>query len=158
MSKWFYFNAILLTIVIVQVITHFSFPALSLPVLFGFIGFLFFIFNWTRNAVFSTIRQHPDRLTKVKLARLSKKVMPFHRWTGTLALLFIGVHVTLIMNWYGFHWYSPKMVMGLLAFINLMAMVATGWIRWFKPTGSIRKIHLSLGFSLFIFITLHVLL
>ncbi|MFD1848502.1 hypothetical protein [Oceanobacillus bengalensis] len=158
MSKWFYFNFFLFILALWQVVTHYSFPCLSMPVLFGLIGFLFFLFNWTRNAVFSTIRNAPSRNMKMKLANLSKKVMPFHRWTGTCALLFILVHVSLIFQWYGFSFQNPKMIAGLLAFINLILMVATGWLRLVRPTGKLRKIHLRLGISLFLLIALHLLL
>lgn len=158
MSKWFYLNTALFLIVIIQVVTHFSFPTLSLPIIFGFIGFIFFLFNWTRNAVFSTIRNADNRKTKIKLANLSKKVMPFHRYTGTIALVFIMIHVFVIVRWYGFSFNNLKMIFGLLAFINLIFMVLTGWWRLVKPTGKLRRIHLRLGISLFFLITLHVLL
>lgn len=157
MSNWFYLNAILLSMVLFQIVTHFSFPTLSHPTLFGLIGFIFFLFNWTRNAVFSTIRNHPNRQMKIKLANLSKIIMPYHRWTGTLALVFIILHVFFIINWYGFSWQNMKMIFGLIALINLLCLVATGWWRLIKPTKSLRKVHLGLGLSLFIFVTLHVL-
>ncbi|MEK4801627.1 hypothetical protein MHI02_08810 [Oceanobacillus sp. FSL K6-0118] len=157
MSKWFYWNTALLVIVIVRVVTYFSFPKLTLPIIFGLIGFLFFLFNWTRNAVFSTIRNVDDRKTKIKLANLSKKVMPFHRYTGTIALVIIIIHVFFIGYWYGFSFTNIKMIFGLLALINLIFMVMTGWWRLMKPTGKLRRIHLRLGISLFFLITLHVL-
>ncbi|MBP2079866.1 ferric reductase-like transmembrane domain-containing protein [Oceanobacillus polygoni] len=158
MSKWFYFNIILLLLSIWQVVNHFSFPILSIPILFGFIGFLLFLFNWTRNAVFSTIRNTPDRKTKIKFVNISKKVMPFHRWTGTLALVFILLHAISIFYWYGFSFQNSKMVVGLLALLNLILMVITGWWRLIKPTGKLRRTHLRLGIALFFLIGLHLLL
>lgn len=158
MSKWFYFNIILFVVVIWQVASHFSFPQLIPTVLFGFIGFLFYLFNWTRNAVFSTIRNVPNRQTKIKLANMSKKIMPYHRWTGTSALVFIFIHVYFVIDRYSFTFQSPKMMVGLLALLNLMTLVTTGWLRLVRPTGKLRKIHLGLGMSLFLFIAFHVLL
>lgn len=84
--------------------------------------------------------------------------MPLHRWTGTAALLFIIIHVSLIVHWYGFLWQNPKMIFGFFAFINLILMVITGWWRLIRPTGRLRRVHLGLGISLFLLITLHVLL
>ncbi|RKQ37234.1 hypothetical protein [Oceanobacillus halophilus] len=158
MSKWFYLNLVILLLAIWKVVNHFSFPVLSITILFGFIGFLFFLFNWTRNAVFSTIRNNPDRKTKIKLANLSKKAMPFHRWTGTLALVFILLHAGFILHWYGLSFHNLKMVAGLVALVNLLLMVLTGWWRLFKPTGKLRRIHLLLGISLFFIIAIHLLL
>lgn len=158
MSKWFYFNVLLFIVVVWQVVTHFSFPQLISTVLFGFIGFLFYLFNWTRNAVFSTIRNVPNRQTKIKLANMSKKIMPYHRWTGTSALVFILIHVYLVFDRYGFSFQNAKMMIGLFALLNLIALVSTGWLRLVKPTGKLRKIHLGLGMALFFFIAFHVLL
>lgn len=158
MSKWFYMNLVLLLIAIWQVVKPFSFPIFSLPILFGLIGFLLFLFNWTRNAVFSTIRNVPERKTKIKLANLSKKVMPYHRWIGTAALVFILLHAAFVLHWYSFSFQNMKMLAGLLAFVNLILMVLTGWRRLVKPTGRMRQIHLRLGISLFFIISLHLLL
>ena len=158
MSKWFYFNIILLILSVWQVVNHFSFPALSIPILFGLIGFLLFLFNWTRNAVFSTIRNTPDRKMKIKFVNISKRVMPFHRWTGTLALVFIVLHAISILHLYGFSFHNSKMVAGLLALLNLILMVITGWWRLIKPTGKLRRTHLRLGIALFFLIAIHLLL
>ncbi|WP_085992604.1 hypothetical protein [Oceanobacillus senegalensis] len=158
MSKWFYANIFLLLLVLYQVMTHYTFSTLSLPVLFGLIGFLFYLFNWTRNAMFSSIRTTPDRKRKIKLANISKKVLPFHRWTGTSALIFIILHAVFIIKWYGFSYSITKMVVGLIACLNLFLLVGTGWLRLFKPTGKLRKIHLGLGLSLFFLISLHLIL
>jgi len=132
MSYWFYFNFILFCLLLWKVASHFSFPLLKIHIIFGAIGFLFFLYNWTRNAVFSTIRQAKDRQIKIKLANLSRKAMPYHRWTGTLALVFILLHGIAVWNTFGFTWQNGKMMFGLLALLNLIAMVATGWLRLVK--------------------------
>ncbi|WP_249869999.1 hypothetical protein [Oceanobacillus saliphilus] len=158
MSYWFFLNFILLILAIYKVVTHFSFPELHVHIILGFIGFMFFLFNWTRNAVFSTIRNIPDRRKKIMLATMSKKVMPFHRWTGMLALLFIFMHAWVIIYRYGFSVQNEKMLSGLLAMITLMLLVATGWMRLIKPTGRLRRLHLRLGMLLFLLLVLHIIL
>ncbi|MGM8215681.1 hypothetical protein ACLIA0_08890 [Bacillaceae bacterium W0354] len=158
MSYWFLFNLILLLFSFWKVVTHHSFLSLNISVIFGLLGFLLFLFNWTRHAVYSTIRQHPNRRVKIVFAQLSKKVMRFHRWIGSAALIVIIVHGTLIINKYGFYLQHLKMLSGLLALINLFILVTSGWIRFYKPSGLIRKLHLCFGLSLFLLISLHIYL
>lgn len=157
-NYWFYLNFILLSVAIFRVVTHYSFPSLTLPVLFGFIGFLFFLFNWTRNAFFATIRSVPDRKIKIKLANLSKKVMPYHRWTGTIALILVLFHAIFVIHSYDFSIYHGKMMIGLLALINLILLVSVGWIRLIRKDGKLRFLHLRLGYLQFILIALHLVL
>ncbi|WP_026905825.1 hypothetical protein [Paucisalibacillus globulus] len=158
MSKWFLFNFILLIILIWNVMGHFSFPNLQIHIWFGLMGALLFIYNWTRNAVFETIRNVPNRKTKVKLARLSKRVVTLHRWTGNIALVAILAHGSLVMYRYGFSISNYKMVVGVIALVTLAIQIATGWLRLYKPTIKLRYIHLYMGMTLFFLILLHIVL
>ncbi|SFE20972.1 hypothetical protein SAMN05216238_11022 [Lentibacillus persicus] len=153
MNKWFYFNLLLLAAGIWQITEHSRFPA---HVIFGAAGLLLFLFNWTRHAVFSTIRNTPNRQTKIKLANLSKKIVPYHRWIGTTTLIIILIHASLTINLFGFAWHNVKLLSGLIAGILLIAMVVSGWMRLFRSTGRKRMIHIWLGISLFIFISIHI--
>ncbi|WP_373894853.1 hypothetical protein ACUL41_16755 [Virgibacillus natechei] len=154
MNKWFYLNILILILAIHNVAGSSSF---GLHILFGLLGLFFILFNWTRHAVFSTIRSSPDRSTKINLANLSKKIMPFHRWIGTTSLLIIILHASFVIFHYGFYWKNFKMVSGLLTGIILIGMVATGWMRLIKPSGRLRRFHLRLGMLLFFFIVLHMI-
>ncbi|WP_042148819.1 hypothetical protein [Paucisalibacillus sp. EB02] len=158
MSKWFLFNFILLIILLWTVISHFSFPNLQTHIWFGLAGALLFLYNWTRNAVFETIRNVPNRKTKVRLARLSKRVVTVHRWTGNIALAAILVHGSLVVYQYGFTIYNNKMLVGVLAFVALVFQITTGWLRLYKPTIKLRYFHLYTGMILFFLIFLHIIL
>ncbi|GGB60563.1 hypothetical protein F3157_13700 [Virgibacillus dakarensis] len=158
MSKWFYFNLLLLIAAVWQVVKTFSFQGIQLHITIGFAGLLFFLFNWTRHAVYSTIRNTPERKTKIRLANLSKKIVPYHRWIGTTALIAIVIHAIFVINRYGLHLYWLKMTAGLVAGILLIGMVTTGWLRLFKPTVRKRKLHIYIGIILFFVIFAHVLL
>ncbi|UJL46700.1 hypothetical protein KFZ58_01710 [Virgibacillus sp. NKC19-16] len=154
MNKWFYLNILVL---IVAIWNGLNSSTLGVHILLGLLGLFLVLFNWTRHAVFSTIRSSRDRSTKIKLANLSKKIMPFHRWIGTASLLIIIMHASLVIFRYGFYWQNFKMVSGLLTGIILIGMVATGWMRLFKPSGRLRRFHLRLGILLFFFIVLHMI-
>ncbi|MGY0694218.1 DUF6529 family protein [Virgibacillus sp. FSP13] len=158
MNKWFYLNLLLFIAAIWQVIRINPLPGMQLHIFLGLLGLLFFLFNWTRHAVFSTIRNTPKRETKIKLANLSKRIVPYHRWTGTAALIIIIIHAILVIHRYGLQLGWSKMAVGSVAGILLIGMVTTGWLRLFRPSIRKRKLHLYLGMSLFLLIFVHLLL
>lgn len=156
MSFWFLLNAALLIWAIWNVTAGLSIHTEYIHILLGFTGFLFFIFNWTRNAVFSTIRNVESRDTKVKLAGMSKRIRPYHRWTGTAALVIIILHGIFIINLYSFDLTNMKILTGFLASVNLLILVLSGWYRLLIDSSlKIRKLHIRLGISMFIFVVLH---
>ncbi|MFS0672107.1 hypothetical protein [Ornithinibacillus sp. 179-J 7C1 HS] len=158
MSKWFFINFIFLIIVLWKVIGHNAFPFVQVHIWLGVMGALFILYNWTRNAVFETIRNVSSRKTKIRLARFSKKVVTIHRWTGNIAFIVILIHALIIIYHYGFSFQNKKMVVGLIALFTLAIQVFTGWLRLFKPTVRLRFIHLYIGMTLFLFVILHILL
>ena len=154
MNKWFYFNLALFLFAIWKVMTNNLHPS----ILFGFIGLLFILFNWTRHAVFSTLRSSIGRQRKIKYANLSKRVLPFHRWTGTTALLIITIHGILMIKRFGLQWTYIKVLSGLFTFLILTAVVLTGWLRLYWPSGRKRMLHLYLGLTMFFLIVIHLIL
>ncbi|MDY0396160.1 hypothetical protein ACFSMW_02630 [Virgibacillus halophilus] len=158
MSKWFYLNFGLFVIAVWKIIGHALHTTLTPSIWIGFMGLAFFLFNWTRHAVFSTIRSHPRRETKIRLARISKKVVPYHRYMGTTALLLVVIHAVSMFYRYGFVSRWPKMWMGLIAAIILLFMVLSGWLRLFWPSVKKRYLHIYLGMLLFFLIFIHIIL
>jgi|SRR5699024_2449315 len=156
MSVWFVFNALLLIWAVWNVSQGLSIHTTYVHILLGFAGFLFFIFNWTRNAVFSTIRNVESRATKVRLARISKRIVPYHRWTGTTALVIILLHGVSVINLYSFDLSNMNILTGMLAALNLLILVLSGWYRLlFDSSLKIRRLHIGLGISMFCFTVLH---
>ncbi|MBO1001608.1 hypothetical protein [Pseudogracilibacillus auburnensis] len=153
MSKWFFINLA----VFIFALWKMSTDHLGVHILFGGFGLLFVLYNWTRHAVFSTIRSNISRKRKIKYAKLSKKVLPIHKWTGTTALILILFHIFFVIHYFGFQVTNVKMVSGLLAVITLSLVVITGWMRFIKTTYKRRMIHLTLGFCLFTFVLLHLI-
>ncbi|TQS74167.1 hypothetical protein DX933_12635 [Ornithinibacillus gellani] len=156
MNKWFYFNFILLFLAIWKVAGRN--PATDMQVYIGLAGLCFFLFNWTRHAVFSTIRTAANRQTKIKLANISKKILPFHRWIGTTALIIIFIHAFYAIRLFGFNLTYPKLTSGLIVGLALLAMVITGWWRLYWPGGKVRQAHIYIGISIFFLALLHILL
>ena len=152
LSKWFYVNLAVVGLLIWKITSSYF----NIHILFGILGFLFFMFNWMRHAMFATLRSNIDRKRKIKFANISKKVMPIHRWTGTIALIFVLLHSSFIIYRFGFQPDNYKMMFGFMAGIVMCAVVFSGWIRYFKTTVWKRIIHLSLGFTLLYLIIISV--
>lgn len=156
MSIWFFLNGALLIWAAWNVAQSLAVQSVHHHLLLGFAGFLFFLFNWTGNAVFATIRNVDDRTVKIRLARFSKKIMPYHRWIGTLSFVFISLHGLAVIHLYGFNPGSMKVLTGLLASVNLLILVLSGWYSLLIHHNlKSRRLHLGLGISMFILTALH---
>ncbi|MFC3419354.1 hypothetical protein ACFOLA_07715 [Salinicoccus hispanicus] len=156
MSIWFLLNGMLFIWAVWNVAFGLSNHSSYIHILLGFAGFLLFIFNWTRNAVFSTIRNAESRQTRIRLAKMSKRIRPYHRWVGTSALIIIILHGSVITHLYGFNLTNMKILTGFLASINLFILVLSGWYRLLiDPRSRIRKLHIRLGISMFILVVIH---
>lgn len=154
MSKWFYINFFVFIVVLWKISSTYW----GLHIFLGGLGFLFIMFNWMRHAMFSTIRSNITRKRKIKFAKASKRAMPFHKWTGTFAFIMIIVHAIIVTHRYGFQPNNYKMMFGWMAGIILTCVVLTGWLRLYRTTVKKRIFHLSLGFTLFYLMIIHILL
>ncbi|HLQ72977.1 MAG TPA: hypothetical protein VK125_02005 [Bacillota bacterium] len=154
MNRWFYINGILL----IAVSWVFFTGSLHKSIAFGYIGFLFFLINWTRHAMFSTIRSNIPRKKKIAFAQFSKRFLPFHKWTGTLTLVFILIHGLYMFDRFTFQLTNGKMLSGLIAALTLTAVVTFGWLRLYWPSTRKRFTHLYLAMALFFLLSIHIFL
>lgn len=156
MSIWFFLNGALFLWALWNTVQGLAGHSVYYHLLLGLLGFLLFIFNWTRNAVFATIRSTGDRAVKIRLARMSKKIMPWHRWVGTLSCILIILHGAAVFHLYGFNPGSMKMLTGLLATVNLLALVLSGWYSLLiRHNLRTRRLHFGLGLTMFILTAMH---
>lgn len=154
MNKWFYFNGLLLFLTILKFINS----SMHISIIFGFVGFLFFLINWTRHAMFSTIRSNISRQKKIAYAKFSKRFLPFHKWTGSFTFVLIIFHVFFILKRYTFSFTHIKLLTGLLAGTTLLFVVIFGWLRLYWPSTLKRFTHLYLAIALFFFLLLHIVI
>lgn len=153
MNKWIYINILILIYAITLVSYNFHVYAQVL----GLLGLFIILYNWSRHAIFSMIRSNIPRTQKIKYAQLSKKVLPYHKWTGSLAWLIIFIHGVFVIQNYGWWIQSPKFLLGLIAFLILSLQVFSGWLRWYRTTVKRRYLHWINAFVLIFVIVLHML-
>lgn len=154
MNKWFIINILIILFAVWKITAGYH----GIQMIIGMIALLLIIYNWTRQAVFSAIRsKHVSRKRKIALAQLSKKALPIHKWTGSTSLLIAIIHMSVILNRFGFYINQPKFLTGLFAISILALVVASGWLRWYRTTVNRRFIHWTLGFILVFSIILHLI-
>ena len=143
MSIWFIINIIIFCIAWGKILLGYH----GIHMAVGGLALTFILYNWTRHAVFSTIRSpRVTRKRKIALAQLSKRVLTFHKWTGSTALVIALLHITLVVHRFGFHINQLKFLSGLLTIILLILLVAAGWLRWYHTTVIRRYTHWVLAF------------
>lgn len=154
MNIWYILNSLLL----VYASYKFASSPITTAKIFGLLGLFFLMYNWTRHAIFKSIREAKERRIKIKFAKLSKRKLPLHKWTGSLALVLIIFHGVLILKDYGLLLENKKLVAGLISGSVLLLLVASGWLRFIKTTPVRRYVHWGLGFLIFFSVLLHILL
>lgn len=154
MSVWFGINLLVLLYTIWKVNTG----VMAIHIWFGLFAFVILLYNWTRHAFFSTIRSNVPRSRKIAFARISKKALPYHKWTGSLAFLLAVIHMSIVIHTFGFQTSSMKMWSGLCAVIVFGGVALFGCLRWYHTTVSRRYVHWILAFFLFLIASIHVYL
>src|SRR5690625_312874 len=154
MSKWFFLNGFIFILLVCKLTSG----HIALHKVVGGVAFLFVLYNWTRHAVFTTIRSNISRQRKIKYAQLSKKLQPVHKWTGTTALIIALLHAAFIGHIFGIHMQHAKMVSGLIALLMLCFVVLFGWIRHMRTTVVRRYLHWGFAYALIVAVVIHLLL
>lgn len=154
MSIWFLINGVVLVFALWKISTGY----IGVHIIFGGLGLVFVLYNWTRHAVFSTIRSNISRKRKIKYANLSKRVLPLHKWTGSTALLLIILHGIFVVQRFSLDFTNWKILSGFIASCMLAGVVFFGWLRWYRTTVKRRYIHLTLAYCLFALVLLHLVL
>lgn len=158
MNRWFFFNLGLLSIVLWKLIHKQYFIYHQITITLGIISLGFILFNWTRHAMFSTIRETKSRQKKIKFAQISKKFVRIHKYTGSFALLFVIIHGSISLYTYNYSLGQLKIIFGIIASIVLTAVVTAGWMRHFRPTIRKRYWHLYLAMTMIFLVLIHLIL
>lgn len=154
LSKWFFINFFVLLFAFWKILSG----VVAIHIYIATIGLLCIFHNWTRHAVYATIRSDIPRKKKIKFAKLTKKVRKYHQLVGTSALVIIIVHACFALYYYRFFISHSKAASGMMALLLLACVVLTGYRRKWKKTRKRQTIHLMFGYAMFIFVVLHLLL
>jgi hypothetical protein len=157
MNKWFYINITIFLFALWKGIIMYL-PYVKAAVLFALIGLFFILVNWNMHGMFLQIRTIQDRQHKIRIAKVAKKIMPFHIWIGMSGFILIIIHACFIIHLYGFHWHNLKIISGLVALTAFACHVTTGLLRKVKPSGKRRRAHIRTAFILIFTVVVHIIL
>lgn len=157
MNLWFFINCLTMLWVIIV----FGYKTPQVPIIYyshltAIIGLFFVLINWNMHALFSKIRHLTNRKQRIKIANYARKLMPIHHITGIIGLIFIITHFLLVFLSYGTFAIQFKFLSGLFAFMALLIVSISGWMRRVKATRTRRLFHLYAGMVLYFLILVHI--
>lgn len=123
--------------------------------LFSQIAFLLFLVNLNMYFVFLLIRKSTVRNVKIKLAKISKRMMKYHIAIAVTATTLILLHAIFMLI---FHDLNAKTASGALAVGILTILLYSGLLRRKKATGRRRRFHYKMAFLFFGFAFIHIFL
>src|SRR5699024_8316616 len=107
----------------------------------------------------STLRSpNFSRQRQISLATLSERGLPFHKWTGRLALVIVVIHIVLVLQSFRLELRQFKQARGLFPLYTLIFLLLFGWLCWYRSTVRSRYIHLTLEYIIICIIFLHVII
>ena len=158
-ARWIAVNV---TVVVIIAVWAFSKGYDSSYVLIGKIiaqaAFMLYLINLNMYFVFLLIRKSTIRDVKVKLAKISKKMMKYHIPFAITASLLIGVHAVIMAYVRREDFWIWKTGTGVLSLIILAVLLYSGLSRHRKATGRRRRFHYGMAFVFFSIVILHVFL
>ncbi len=153
-AKWLITNiCIVFMILIWSMAQGYGNPTILIGKLFSQVAFILFLVNLNMYFVFLFIRRTKVRAAKIKLAKISKRMMKVHiplAISATTLVLFHAILMALVHDW------NIKTASGALAVFGLAILLFSGWLRRKKATGKRRRFHYTMAFIFFGFILFHI--
>jgi hypothetical protein len=119
-------------------------------------AFILFLTNLNMYFVFLLIRKSKIRPVKVKLAKISKRMMKYHIPIAITASLLVLFHAAVMINVHLEDLWKPKTISGLLVISLLPVLIFSGQLRRWKASGKRRKFHYLMAFIFFGFLLFHI--
>ncbi|WP_174732759.1 hypothetical protein [Mesobacillus harenae] len=120
------------------------------------VGFVLFLINLNMYFVFLLIRKSKIRAVKVRLAKISKRMMKYHVAIAVSATALIGIHAaTMLYANYG-SLLKAKTGSGIFLSGVLGVLLFSGLLRRWKSSGPRRRFHYRMAFIFFGLLFLHI--
>lgn len=117
---------------------------------------LFFLANINMYFIFLIIRKSKSKPVKVKLAKISRKLMKLHISLAISGTSLILTHALLMLIKHPLSLLHVKIVSGMLAIIVLCILLFTGYRRHKKASGFRRRSHIFMAFTFMFFVLIHI--
>lgn len=157
--RWLFINVVTIILIFSWSIYHgYESNVILVAKLLAQGAFILFLINVNMYFVFLIIRKSKSRNVKVRLAKISKQMMKYHIPIALTALVIVLFHGMLMLSVKIEVFQSPVFISGIFAFLLLIILLFSGWLRRRKATGKRRKFHFFMAFIFFAFVLLHIVL
>ena len=159
-TRWLTVNVLTVLLLIIWSLLYQGFDSYEILTgkVFAHIAFVLFLVNINMYFVFLFIRKSKVRAVKVKLAKLSRKMMKYHVAIAVTAMVLIVLHVYMMIQIYVDDLLTFKVFSGFSAVGVLLVLLGSGLLRRKKATGKRRKLHYTMAFIFFGFVLVHILM
>ncbi|AOM83787.1 hypothetical protein [Salisediminibacterium beveridgei] len=121
----------------------------------GYIASCLILFNSGYYVLFLLIRKSRNRLRQVRMAKIAKRLMLYHRKIAVLSGVFVVLHAGQAIVAYGLTDLRPVQWTGLAALSFYLVLLSSGWIRNQKATGRRKRAHRMMALSALMLIIIH---
>lgn len=119
-------------------------------------AFILFLINVNMYFVFLLIRKSKVRNVKVKLAKISKRMMKYHIPIAVTATSLIIIHTAIMISVELDHLWKAKTTSGALTLGILLLLLYSGLLRRWKASGKRRRFHHVMAFVFLGLVFIHV--
>lgn len=122
----------------------------------GYVALFLILFNSGYYMLFRVIRKSRNRQRQIRLAKIAKRLMRYHRKIAVLSALFVILHAGQAIMEFGLTDLRPVQWTGIGAMSVYLILLSSGWIRNQKATGRRKRAHRMMAFSALLIIMIHV--
>jgi hypothetical protein len=156
-AKWLTINIIAIILIILwSLYQGFDSSYILIEKLIAQAAFILFLINVNMYFVFLLIRRSKVRNVKVKLAKISKKMMTYHIPIAVTASLLILMHAAIMIFGQLDHLWKAKIISGAITLGLLLLLLYSGLLRRWKASGKRRKFHYIMAFIFLGFVLIHI--
>lgn len=156
-ARWLIINILTVFIIILwSLFQGFDSNYILLGKIIAQAAFILFLININMYFVFLLIRKSHIRNVKVKLAKISKKMMKYHVPIAITATILIIIHAAVMIIAHFEQLWKAKTVSGAVTIGILLILLYSGLLRRWKASGKRRRFHYVMAFIFFGFVLFHV--
>ncbi|MGN7398546.1 hypothetical protein ACTHO0_01730 [Cytobacillus praedii] len=156
-AKWLTINLItVITIIFWSLYQGYDSNYILIGKMIAQAAFILFLINVNMYFVFLLIRKSKVRNVKVKLAKISKRMMKYHIPIAVSAASLIIVHAVIMFSAHFDHLWITKTTSGMFTMCLMLLLMYSGLLRRWKATGKRRKFHYVMAFLFLGFVFIHI--
>lgn len=156
-ARWLFVNILTVVVIIIwSLYRGYDSLYILLGKLVSQAAFVLFLINVNMYFVFLLIRKSKVDNVKVRLAKISKKMMKYHIPIAITASLLILIHGAMMVTAHSSRLGDLKISAGALSFALLLILLYSGLLRHRKATGKRRKFHYTMAFTFFGLVLVHI--